>query len=453
MMRLLHRHVLLPAFESGLKRRRTMRYWGELERSQWLPRAEIEAIQFRALGELLLHAFETCPWYRRSWEALGLHPRRLGSPADFAHWPVLEREEVRENRLQMRSTRPPAPLIAKATGGSSGVPLQFDLDLVSNDRRMAAWHRGYDWAGAAPGTRQLYLWGTPIGQRPLHARVKDCLYLALYRRAVVSCMDGRENLAERFIAEVNRRRLDAIVAYVNPLYEAARHLDGNGSVIGRPPRSIVVGAEKLHGFQRELIERTFRAPVFETYGSREFMLIGAECERHEGLHLTSEHLLVEILDDQGRPTPQGADGNLVITDLHNYGMPLIRYAIGDRAIAGFGACGCGRGLPLLRSVVGRRLDTIRGAGGRAIPGEFFPHLAKDFPAIRRFQVVQEDPSRVRVALDAARLTETDRLKFEAHVRAAIGPGVKVDFEPVRDIPLTPSGKLQVVINRAQRRAG
>src|SRR2546423_8189267 len=95
------------------------------------------------------------------------------------------------------------------------------------------------------------------------------------------------------------------------------------------PKSILVGAEKLHPFQRELIERVFGAPVFETYGSREFMLIGAECDRHDGLHLTAEQLLVEVLEDDGSPTPQGEEGNVVVTDLYNYGMPFIRYATGD----------------------------------------------------------------------------------------------------------------------------
>src|SRR5262249_25984262 len=144
------------------------------------------------------------------------------------------------------------------------------------------------------------------------------------------------------------------------------------------PRSIVVGAEKLHPFQRELIERVFRAPVFETYGAREFMLIGAECDRHDGLHLTTENLLVEVLDDEGRPAPAGAEGNAVVTDLTNAGMPFLRYVNGDRAVAGFGACPCGRGLPLLRKVVGRRLDVLHTPDGRRAPGELFPHLLKDF---------------------------------------------------------------------------
>ncbi len=453
MNRFIHRHILLPGFETGMKRRRTFGYWRELERSQWLTPPELEAVQFRALSRLVTHAYDRCPYYRGAWDRLGLHPRQLIHAAGFAAWPVIDRDTIREHRVAMRAASPSLPLISKSTGGSSGVPLQFDLCHESHDRRTAAWHRGYGWAGGAPGTKQLMLWGTALGHRPLGARIKDGLYQALYRRRIVSCFEAGDDLAARFAGQLSRWRPDVIVAYTNPLYEVARRLEESGMAAFQP-KAIIVGAEKLHDFQREQIQRTFGAPVFETYGSREFMLIGAECERHNGLHLTSEHLLVEVLDDDGRPAPDGAEGNVVITDLYNFGMPFVRYANGDRAIAGAARCGCGRGLPLLRKVVGRRLDVLYATGGRIIPGEFFPHLVKDFPAVRRFQVVQEQEDRVRFALAARDMRREDRMRLERLVQDAMGPGVRVDFEPVDQIPLSASGKLQVVVNRVPyRRAG
>jgi phenylacetate-CoA ligase len=453
MMRLMHRHVLLPAFDA-FKGRRTFGYWRELEETQWLARAEIEEIQFRSLRALMEHAYDHCAYYRGEWNRLRLHPRQLNSPADITHWPVIDRDTIREHRARMRAPGVRGPLIVKSTGGSTGIPMQFDLDQRSNDRRTAAAMRGYAWAGASPGSKQLYLWGAPLGDRPLRARAKDRLYQALHRRRVISCFGGEEDLAARFAANLERYRPDVVVAYTNPLHEAARRLEEMGRQIPFAPRAILIGAEKLHAFQRVQIERVFRAPVFETYGSREFMLIGAECERHCGLHMTTEQLLVEVVDDDGKPTPAGEEGNVVITDLYNYGMPFVRYAVGDRAIAGFGDCACGRGLPLLSRVVGRQLDMILGTGGRMIPGEFFVYLAKDFPAIRRYQVVQEELSRVRVALATEGFSDEDRLRFERLLGEALGPDVRVDFEPVAQIPLTAAGKLQVVVNRLPlKRAG
>jgi phenylacetate-CoA ligase len=446
-MRGIHRHLLFPAFESLFKRRATLSHLAALERSQWLDAAALKASQLESLRRLLRHAQRSCEYYRTSWNVLGLDPNSLASLSDFCRWPVIDRDMIRANRVAMRSGDFTGKLITKATGGSSGVPLQFDVNTESHERRTAASLRGYAWAGAGVGTKQLYLWGVPLGERSAVTRFKDRAYHAIHRRRIVSCFGAGEELTRRFLDELARYRPDAIVAYVNPLYDVARRIEERGLRVPFTPSSIVVGAEKLHAFQRDSIERVFGAPVFETYGSREFMLIGAECERHQGLHLTSEHLLVEILNDDGSPTPTGEEGNVVITDLYNLGMPFIRYATGDRAIACSSSCPCGRGLPLLKEVRGRRLDMLVVSGGRRMPGEFFPHLVKDFPAVRRFQVIQESAALVRFRLAAEGMLDADRHRLEAAVRAALGPEVQVDFEPVEEIPLTPAGKLQVVINR------
>jgi phenylacetate-CoA ligase len=440
----------IRAFESGVKRRNTFRYLRELERTQWLRREELEAVQLRALQRLVAHAAERCPYYRDTWRSLGLNPAELTTHDHFRRWPVIDQRTVRENRLAMRAQVPGMRLLSKATGGSTGIPLELDLNPDSYDRRFAASFRGYSWASAGPGTKQLYLWGGMLGDVPRWKRIKNRWYEGLYRRRVLDCFHFGPDRADDFVAELDRYRPDVIVAYTNPLYEFARVLDETGR---RPftPASVVVGAEKLHDFQRAVIERVFRAPVFETYGCREFMLIGAECERHTGLHVTAEQLAVEVLDDDGAPVPAGTEGNVVITDLYNYGMPFVRYMNGDRAIAGAEACPCGRGLPLLQKVVGRRLDVLVTRDGRTVPGEFFPHFLKDFSAVRRFQVIQSSPDDIllRLVLGPS-WSQTDQARVEAEVRKVIGPRCRFTIEVVNDIPLTPAGKHRVVVNLCQR---
>jgi phenylacetate-CoA ligase len=446
MYQFLYRHAILPAFETGLKRRKTFHYWKQLERTQWLPRAELERLQFQALRCLLNHAYKTCPYYREVWQQHGLQPDSLQAPADFCRWPIIDRETIRAHRSDMRSWERGLRLFSKSTGGSTGVPLAFDLNTDSNDRRVAAMHRGYSWAGAGPGTKQLYLWGVPLGSRSAWRRWKDRLYNILQRRLVLNSFDLTDEHVPVFLEHLNRYRPDAIVAYTNPLYLFARRLEERGL---KPfsPRSIVVGAEKLYPFQRQLIERVFQAPVFETYGSREFMLIGGECDKHIGLHSTSEHLWVEVVDEKGRPALDGTEGDVVITDLYNYGMPFVRYATGDRAVAGWSTCSCERGLPLLRKIVGRRLDMLNTPDGRHVPGEFFPHLVKDFPAIRRFQVIQDAPDHVQLLLVISAAWNKDAHGLlERQVRDTLGSSVRLEMRVIDDIPLTTSGKHRVVVN-------
>jgi phenylacetate-CoA ligase len=452
MLTLAYRHLILPAYESVLHRRKNFRYWKELERSQWLPREQVERVQFENLRRLVKHAGAHSPYYRDLWSAHDLTAGSLSSVGDFRRWPLLSREEINRHGGRIRSTAPKTKFIAKSTGGSSGVPLHFAYDTNSGERRFAAWYRGYGWAGAAPGSRQLWLWGMPLGKRPRAKEWKDRLYSAVYRRRILNSFDLSESRVLEFLAVLNRFKPENIVAYTSPLYTFAQQLESRG-LVPFSPRSIVVGAEKLYDFQRELIERVFRAPVFETYGSREFMLMSAECDRHEGLHLTAEQLLVEVLDDSGRPTPDGQEGNVVVTDLFNYGMPFVRYANGDRAVAGWHQCSCGRGLPLMRPPLGRTLDVLTTPDGRRIPGEFFPHLLKDFRGVKRFQVVQNviDRLELRLVLGDG-WTAQDRDRLEGSVREVTGPIMQLDIVRVDVIPLTPAGKLRVVLNNVARRA-
>jgi phenylacetate-CoA ligase len=447
MLQRLYRNVILRAYEGGYKRRSIFRYLADLEASQWLPREELERRQLASLRELLLHAQTHCPYYRSAWFRLDLDPQDLRCLEDFWHWPIIDRQVIRARRMHMRAQAPGLRLLSKSTGGSSGEPLHFDLDFNSHDRREAARQRGYGWAGAGPGTKQLFLWGVPLGQRPWWRRCKDLLYHQLQRRLVLNCFELSDERVPHFLRQLNRYRPDVIVAYTNALYTFARCLEQRG-LTPFAPRSIIVGAEKLYPFQRKLIERVFQAPLFETYGSREVMLMGAECDRHQGLHVTMEHLLVEILEDDGTPTPEGQEGNVVVTDLFNYGMPFIRYATGDRAVAGWGTCSCGRGLPLLRRVVGRQLDVLETTDGRRIPGEFFPHLLKDVPEVKRFQVVQNTPDHIelRLVLDGPLSPASGRL-LQSEVESTFGPSLHFELIEVDHIPLTSAGKHQVVVNR------
>jgi phenylacetate-CoA ligase len=305
--------------------------------------------------------------------------------------------------------------------------------------------RGYEWAGSRMGRRTLFLWGGAVGEPTRTHQLKDAIYNRLFARHVLNSFHMTEaNMAE-YADAIDRYRPEIIVAYVGPLVRLAQWLIANKRSIWRP-QGIIGAAEALHEFQREIIEQAFGAPAFNTYGCREFMLIAAECEKRQGLHVNADHLVVELHKPHDAPADTHT-GEVVITDLFNYGMPFLRYANGDMATAATEACSCGRGLPLLSRVDGRVLDAIRTPSGHVLPGEFFPHMLKDVPGVQRFQLVQRQLDRLDLAIvRGADFDEASLAYIRREVAKVLGDSVELDCRFVDDIPLTPSGKLRVTVS-------
>jgi phenylacetate-CoA ligase len=212
-------------------------------------------------------------------------------------------------------------------------------------------------------------------------------------------------------------------------------------------RGVITGAEALFEPERDEIERAFGCKVFNTYGCREFMLLASECPEHAGLHVNIDHVVLETVDASGRNV-RGASGDVVITDLHNYGMPFVRYQNGDRATFSDDTCACGRGLPLLTSVDGRILDTIRTPDGRHVPGEFFVYAMLDVLTVKQYLVVQTalDDIEVLVVTDGA-VTDDERTRILTKIGGVVGESCRVTVKQVDEIPPSRSGKRRVTVSQ------
>jgi phenylacetate-CoA ligase len=160
-----------------------------------------------------------------------------------------------------------------------------------------------------------------------------------------------------------------------------------------------------------------------------------------------ENILIEILRSDGSPAEPGEIGDIVVTDLHNYGMPFIRYKIGDMGMWAKQPCSCGRAHPLLEDIVGRSLDMLYGVDGRRVPGEFFPHMLKDFSAIRQFQVIQKKRNQLLIKI-ILRDGQSDfgQPDIEREIKQVMGERMKCTFEIVDEIPLTRTGKFRVTLS-------
>jgi phenylacetate-CoA ligase len=438
------RRVLFPAYES-VRRRRTLAYLDDYRRDQWLAPERIAALQWQRLQRLLEHCYREVPYYRRQWRELGITPGDIRNLDDYAKLPVLTKADIRTHFDELKADSLRDRLLYKATGGSTGEPMRFGYTRESNDRRTAVMWRGYEWAGSRMGRRTLFLWGGPVGDPTRAHRVKDRLYNSVFARRILNSFKMTEANMADYADAIDRYRPDIIVAYVGPLVQLSQWLTATGRSIWQP-QGIIGGAEALHEFQREAIQQAFGAPVFNTYGCREFMLIAAECEQRHGLHVNSDHLLVEVRTPHGAACGHQA-GDVVITDLFNYGMPFVRYANGDRATIAAQPCACGRGLPLLERVDGRVLDAIRTPEGHVLPGEFFPHMLKDVPGLQRFQLVQRRLDRLDLSIvRGAGFDEASLEYIRNEVDKVLGDSVQLHCHFVDDIPLTRSGKMRVTVS-------
>jgi phenylacetate-CoA ligase len=441
----LFRRVFYPAYESGLRRRNTLRYLAEYERSQWLPLERIAALQWEKLQRLLRHCWEQVPYYRRRWTEAGATLDDIRSLADFARLPVLTKADIRAHYDDLHARDHRGQMLYKSTSGSTGEPLRLGYTRESFERRIAVMWRGYGWAGAAMGRRTLYLWGAPVDGGITAHKLKDRLYHRLFNRHVLNTYLMSDANMAAYADEIARFRPEVIVGYVNPLVRLGQWLLDEGHQVPAP-RAILGAAEALHDFQRAILERAFGCKAYNTYGCREFMLIASECEAQDGLHVNADHLSVEVVDPA--PSTDGAlVGELAVTDLHNFGMPFVRYLNGDTAVAAEGACRCGRGLPRLAKVVGRTLDALHTADGRVVPGEFFPFVFNEAPGVRRFRVRQRSITRLEISVvaDAAFDAGAERA-VRAQVARVFGEATEVAIERVDELPLTAAGKTRVTVS-------
>lgn len=446
---LLFRKFIYSFYEKTFAGRSTPDYVREYLDNCELSQESLKQLQIKKLKNLLLYANENCAYYRETWKKIGFDPRGFEQLTDLQCLPVLDKATIAENYDGFVSMLHSGSNIRKTTGGSSGEPFHFELDHESNERRQGVMWRDYGHLGAGLGVKTLYVWGAHIAPVGKKTKIKDYLYNRFYNRKVLNSFKMSEANVEQFIIAHNRYRARALVGYVNPLVSMAQYVLKHGLRV-HAPESILTGAEPLFEFQREIIEKAFRAPVYNTYGCREFMLIAAECKERAGLHVNTDHLLVELLDDNRQPVECSEPGDVVVTDLHNYGFPLIRYQNGDRASWKLGQnCKCGSVFPLLSKIEGRKLDMLKTPDGRMLPGEFFPHLLKDFSAIEQFQIVQDsiDEVKLYLVLKPSGKNSNDIKVASKLIKDALGERVTLHLKVVDEIPLTASGKQRVTISR------
>lgn len=416
----------------------------QFEDTQWLDEDVLQSLQLYQLQSLLAHARDNVEWYSGVLDDL---PLDEAAPLTMEHWrklPVLLRSHVQKADSRLHATHVPPPharSVESTSSGSTGQPVTTIKSMVDQAFFLANNLRFFKWAGwdfsktvanlahTNARTKELAKTGRPTGWVPGH-KSGPMYYFGVSRTT-------EEKI--RWLEEINPAYL---VIFPSALGDIIRVLDEQGKTFPNL-RGIMSQSEMLDDRIRQACDEKFGVGFFEIYSSQENGVIAVQCPEHSHYHIMSESLMVEILDEQDQPCDIGETGRVIVTSLHNFNMPLIRYDTGDYAIRGE-PCVCGRGLPVIRHICGRYRNLFVDPQGR----RFWPTIggtAKLFALgdFNQMQFIQHSVNALELKLVADQhLEPAQEASMKAQLVNHLWPDLVVTITYVSDIPRSPSGKFE-----------
>jgi phenylacetate-CoA ligase len=413
----------------------------QFEQSQWWPAAVLQARQLRQFAAVFRHAVDTVPYYRERYAPW------MSGIADWTQYrelPVSTRREVQEAGESMHSNAPPpahGPVMTTESSGSTGSPLVTRGTAWT----QLLWHalllRDHIWHRRDFGGKLV-----AIRNRATPARLADWgPATAAFRTgpSVVRTVSADLDEQLHWLAAEDPDYLLSLATNIHAL--AQRSLE----IRLRLPRlkQVRTFAEMLRPDTRRLVREAWGVTVADSYSSEELGYIALQCPDTEGYHVQCESLIVEVLDEAGRPCEPGETGQVVVSTLHNFAMPLLRYASGDYAEAG-APCACGRGLPLLRRIVGRQRNMLFSPDGRRYWPSFASEVWRPIAPILQFQVIQNTRDDIEFNFVCSRgLTADEHRALVAALNGSLGFDYRVTLRRLDAIPRPKGGKYEDFICR------
>ncbi len=412
----------------------------EMLYAQWKKPQDLRTLQDRRLKQLIQHAYERVPFYRRLYDAAGVQPQEISGVQDLSKLPLTSREDL--------ASSPQEEILAQGldihrcrrsvTSGSTGIPLTIIHRRQDLTRMNLGWGRVYFIHGVKPWHRMAGFTGQPTApaRRPWYE------YLGLMRRKTLSTWDD----PGLWIAELRNWRPQALTGYVMTLKLLASAMQTQG-VDDIRPNVVFQSSGLLDGASRRFLHSVLQTRIVDIYGSAEAGCIAWQCELCDAYHTSADLVIVELLND-GNPVAPGQTGEIVVTNLYSYAMPFIRYRQGDVGRWAEGSPSCGRALPLLEVVEGRLGDLITLPSGKTFsPHPFFVALDTTI-GVAQWRLIQETPSRLKVEMIAGPST-ADRAAqaAQASVQAIVGEEAEVVISRLSRLPYNPGCKFRSVVSQ------
>jgi phenylacetate-CoA ligase len=416
----------------------------DMERNEFLTASAMEELRARKLQNLIRYGYENVPYVQSIMREAGVGPADIQGPGDLRKLPLLRKADVRKHRERLRS-RIAGKLTSFSTGGSTGEPLLFDLPK----ERIASWiacrQRAMRWFGLSIGDKEYAIWGSPV-EVTRQDRIRN-LRDRFLNTALLSAFEMSEPVMRRYINWLLKGDCRTIFAYPSSIYLLCQYAQRQGIDLRRTGiRTVFVTGEILFPHQRELIAETLNCPVANGYGGRDSGFVCHECPQG-GMHIMADATIVEILDSDGAPMPEGEPGEIVVTDLYSREVPFIRYATGDIGALTSRKCNCGRPLPQLEKIQGRTTDFIIAPDGTILHALSVIYILREIEGVEQFKIRQKAVDRFHVQIVRnERFQAASEQRIRESLCQRLRARVQVNIEYVPALSPERSGKFRHVIS-------
>ena len=420
----------------------------QLDQTQWWTPEQLLECQLVQIEALLRHAYDTVPLYRERLGAAGWQPGQCLRMEEFRQLPLLTRRDVQSAGAALHSRALHAQFgdaFSTHTSGSSGEPVTLrateldrllweaftlrDHDWHGRDfsGRLASIRTGAGAIGVPPNGSMFENWGPPVNE--------------LYASGPAFALSSNADIAVQ-VRWLAQHRPNYLITYPSNLAELIDYC-ATQQIEFRGLRELRTTGETLSGQLRAHCQDVLGVPLTDLYSSQECGYLALQCPQADHYHVMAESVLIEILDDTGRPCAAGETGQVVVTVLHNFASPLIRYQLNDHAEVGR-PCACGRGLPTLARIRGRSRNLVRIPDGTRHWPQVGFYEYREVAPVQQYQMVQHSLEEIELRLVTERvLSAEEEAKLVAVVQRWLQYPFRVRFTYYDGrIPRGPGGKFE-----------
>ena len=439
-MEFYNRKIINQFIDNSISQIKQPTEYFELKKSQWLSRQKLENIQQKKLRTTIKYAYENVEYYHDLFKSLNLLPSDIKTVHDLKKIHILNKSQIQNNSQKIISRNvDKTRLRSCTTSGSTGRPLKllFDNKAIS-DMRSRSFRNYFEAGGHIRDKIVQFTNPKASGNTPWFQK------LGFLHRKFLSVFDKTEN----HISNLLDYSPDVIEGYPSILLLITNTVREN--IEGINPKLIICSSELLIQDVRKKINSTFCTELFDQYGSAEFGTVAWECQEHNGYHMDIESVVVEFLKN-GENTSPGEKGEIVITGLFNSSMPLIRYSVGDVGSYDNEQCSCGRRLPMMNVIEGRKDDFIILPSGTIISPRNINFL-EYIEGIVEYRIIQKKQNKIVVqATKGINFSQKTITQIKDEIRnGCLDEDIEINVEIVDEMPREKSGKIRAVVSELNK---